>query len=259
MSDLKRKLIVSGVARSGTTALAELLNSHEGVCVGIERFKFQFLLRQNYSRKLFSKERFFRFEPQDTNLRPDVRPAWVETYERMAQKWDDALIVGDKVPDLTPILPDFIAQNPGFRYIYILRNLRDVGLSWQARANRTRDPWPATKDFAAACESWSTQYAELKAYLDKPDRPDNILLLDYDRMFAVPDETERTILSFLDLPQSAAMRQTLEKHSAFAADRKPRKMNAEMQAVHDSTDKAAYDALCQMAHQAELVLNRDDE
>ncbi|WP_435165143.1 sulfotransferase family protein [Falsirhodobacter sp. 1013] len=238
---------MTGVARSGTTALAELLNSHHGICLGIERFKFQFLRRENFTPKLFGKERFFDFKSSDTNLRPDVRPAWTETYDRIAVKWDTARIVGDKVPDLTPVLPQFIARNPGFRYIYILRNLKDVALSWQARADRKRDPWPQAKDFGAACESWAQQNRQLLDHLATPDRPDNLLLLDYDTMFDDPDRTERTLLDFLGLERDPQMRETLDRHVAFAATRTERPATEDMAALHDATDRTAHAKLCRMA------------
>ena len=72
----KTTLIVTGVARSGTTALGELLNAHPLVGLGIERFKFQFLREDNFSADLFTRERFFDFRPEDTNLIPELRPAW---------------------------------------------------------------------------------------------------------------------------------------------------------------------------------------
>ncbi|MGB3406735.1 MAG: sulfotransferase, partial [Jannaschia sp.] len=142
MTGEKTHLIVTGVARSGTTALAELLNSHPSVCIGIERFKFRFLKENDYDPAFFERERFFDFGAGDTNLLPAKRPAWAPAYEQMSLKWDDATVVGDKVPDLIPFLSGFMERNPDFRYIVILRNLKDVGLSWQARAERTRDSWP---------------------------------------------------------------------------------------------------------------------
>ncbi|MFC3170270.1 sulfotransferase [Paracoccus fontiphilus] len=220
----KLGLIVTGVARSGTTALGKLLNAHAGVCLGIERYKFQFLRAHNYSADLFERERFFDFRAEDTNLIPDLRPAWKPTYDHIALKWGGARVIGDKVPDLMPVLRDFITQNPDFRYIVILRNLKDVGLSWQARADRPRDSWPKNKGFAEACESWDAQYRILHDIIRDRKLRKQVLLLDYDRMYEDVAETEAVLLGFLGLGRDPAFSEVLHEHAGFAATRGKRKI-----------------------------------
>jgi hypothetical protein len=234
----KKHFLVSGVARSGTTALAELLNSHEAVCVGIERFKFQFLLQHNHSASLFERERFFDFRPEDTNLSPTAKPHWQTVYDAIAQKWDAAVMIGDKVPDMTAELPAFIAANPDFKYIYILRNLKDVGLSWQARANRTRDSWPAKKGFAAACESWSAQMQGLHAMMQTKEMNRKVLLLDYDTMYAEGSRCDEVILKYMGLDPSAAFSETFRKHAEFARNKAARKIPAQYVDVYKAVDKS---------------------
>lgn len=232
----KKHLLVSGVARSGTTALAELLNSHESICVGIERFKFQFLLHHNHAASLFERERFFDFRPEDTNLSPTAKPHWQTVYDSIAQKWDTAEVVGDKVPDMTAVLPAFIAANPDFKYIYILRNLKDVGLSWQARANRTRDSWPSKKGFVAACDSWSAQMQALHALMQSKEMNRMVLLLDYDHMYAEDSRSDEVILKFLDLGASAAFSETFRKHVEFARSKVMRKIPPQYAEVYKTID-----------------------
>lgn len=232
----KKHLLVTGVARSGTTALAELLNTHEALCVGIERFKFQFLLHQNHSAALFERARFFDFQPEDTNLNPEAKPHWRGIYDSIAQKWDAAEVIGDKVPDMTAELPAFIAANPDFKYIYILRNLKDVGLSWQARANRTRDSWPSKKGFAAACESWSEQMQQLHALMQTKEMNRKVLLLDYDHMYDEGSIIPDVILQFLGLGPSAAFSETFRKHVEFARTKLPRKIPAPFIEVYKAVD-----------------------
>lgn len=251
MTSEKTHLIVTGVARSGTTALTELLNSHPDICIGIERFKFQFLLHNNYDSALFEKERFFDFQSSDTNLDPDLRPAWAPVYDGLKAKWDAARIVGDKVPDLTPILSDFHDQNPDFKYIYILRNLKDVGLSWQARADRSRDKWPEGKGFTVACEDWSKQMLQLQTLLDTASFKDNVLVLDYDRMFEEEAKTQEALLGFLGLSNSPSFAETYAKHVDFTAKKKPRKVPAPYVKAYKAIDMAPAKKLRQYArHQA---------
>jgi hypothetical protein len=224
MPDQKISLIVTGVARSGTTALGELLNTHSKICLGIERFKFRYLRENTYSNDFFQKDRFFDFRPEDTNLDPALRPAWQPVYDEIAEKWDTAEVIGDKVPDLLPILGDFIATNPDFRYICILRNLKDVALSWQTRADKPRDAWPAGKGFETACESWSEQMQMLHDLMAQKPMRGKVLLLDYDTMYDNPDRTGAAILSFLGISAEAAFLQTLQEHAEFMASRSARKV-----------------------------------
>lgn len=218
MQNTKMNLIVSGVARSGTRILAELLNSHEDIVLGLERFKYQFLMHGNFGADLFGKERFFDFRKEDTNLRPAVRPQWCGTYEQIGAKWDHARVVGDTVQDLTPVLRDFIAANPDCRHIHLLRNLKDVALSWQARADHPRASWPLDKGFEAACESWTQQYRILSDLIGDPAVKSRVLLLDYDRMFLPKAGADRAILGFLGLGASDSFSAALADRAAvFAA------------------------------------------
>ena len=220
----KTHLLVTGVARSGTTALGELLNSHSRICLGVERFKFLFLRAHVYDESLFERARFFDFRPEDTNLDPVNRPAWQPLYDAMQTKWDAAQVIGDKVPDMMPVLADFMAANPDFHYICLLRNLRDVALSWQARANRARDAWPAGKGFEMACQSWEEQNRILHDLMRDKKLRRRILLLDYDTMYSTPDLTEAAILAFLGLGEEPNFTEILSDHAEFFENRRARKV-----------------------------------
>jgi Sulfotransferase family len=232
----KSYLIVTGVARSGTTAMADLLNAHPHICLGIERFKFQYLRRNNYATELFTRERFFDFRPEDTNLLPDLRPHWKGTYDAIEEKWDTALVIGDKVPDLFPVLPDFLMANPDYRYICILRNLKDVALSWQARADRPRDSWPVGKGFAMACESWAEQYRLLHDLMADRTLRRRIMILDHDRMYQEPDQTEAAILNFIGLAPDDRFREVLAQQADFVRNRADRKVPAKFVEAYKAVD-----------------------
>ena len=57
----RQTIFVIGVGRSGTTAMAELLNMHDDICIGIERYKFKFVRLGEFEGNEFEPERFFRF------------------------------------------------------------------------------------------------------------------------------------------------------------------------------------------------------
>ena len=254
MDQSKTGLIVTGVARSGTTALAELLNSHEMVCIGIERFKFQYLLANNYDRGLFTQDRYFDFRDDDTNLRPAVRPHWQHVYDQIENKWADAQIIGDKVPDLIPVLTDFLQANPDFKSIVLLRNLKDTALSWQKRANKSSDRWPAGKGFGEACKSWSEQMKILHDIYRRKAHRSRILLLDYDEMYANPQHTERAVLTYLDLLPSQNFRDTLMKHVRFAQNARKRKVPPAFVEIYKSIEKTDMRLLKKEARQSLYML-----
>ena len=76
---------VLGAARSGTTAMADLLNAHGRVCIGIERYKHLFDRTKRLDPALYEEERFFAFDASDTNILPDVEP-YRGTYQAMRPK-----------------------------------------------------------------------------------------------------------------------------------------------------------------------------
>lgn len=248
MTNKKRLLFVTGVARSGTTALAELLNTHPAICIGIERYKFRFLREQRFEQAYFERDRFFAFDPADTNLDPARRPAWQPVYDRIAGKWDGAEVVGDKVPDLLPLLPTLLSQMD-CQCICILRNLKDVALSWQTRADKPRDAWPAGKGFALACESWASQHAALHELIRNRALRHRILLLDYDRIYNDVDMTEAALLAFLDLPRDPEFRGVLEKHAEFHRQRVPQKLQDSQAEAYKAVDQAQIRGLRKIAQE----------
>lgn len=243
----KTTLIVTGVSRSGTTALAELLNAHDEICIGIERYKFQYLRLGNYDPDLFGFDRFFDFRAEDTNIIPAKRPHWKTVYDAIATKWEKARIIGDKVPDMAPILGDFFDANPGYKYIYILRNLKDVGLSWQARADRPRDRWPAGRGFVAACESWEKQQIAIHGLSRRPEMQQKMLLLDYDQMFDPASQTDEAILRFLDLPPSDEFARVFKSQMAFTANRPQRRVPKKFVDAYKAVDMGPTRALRSLA------------
>ena len=54
----RQTIFVIGVGRSGTTAMAELLNMHEDICIGIERYKFKFVRRGEFEGNEFEPDDF---------------------------------------------------------------------------------------------------------------------------------------------------------------------------------------------------------
>jgi hypothetical protein len=252
----KRLLFVSGVARSGTTVLGELLNAHPAICLGIERFKFRFLVERSYAPEYFTKERFFTFLEEDTNLRPEVSRTWRLLYQKLEQKWDGAQVVGDKTPDMTPIMGELLRRYPGCSFLYILRDIAPVAASWQARAENPKDiNWPETKGYAAAIDSWTRQNEVMLRHMQHPHFAQHVRLIEYDRFFFEPcPGAAEGLETFLGLPHVAAFADKLASLIAANADRVSDPMKrlppAGVSAVAEA-DRGAYQQLLGLA-QAQL-------
>ena len=154
-SRARRPLFVCGAPRSGTTAVTRLLNTHPDIVLGIERFKTRLLLADDGEdlKGLFARERFFDYRPGDTNI--DYRRSYRGDMARAAGKFDEAVYVGDKVPNLYKRFGFFAERLPDCRFVFMLRNPLHVALSWQARALDETDAWPAKNDYRQAVADWN--------------------------------------------------------------------------------------------------------
>ena len=168
MSEQKRILFLTGVARSGTTAMAQLLNRHPDICLGIERYKAKFLRRSEFEGADFTPERFFDFRASDTNILPGNAAKWRGIYDRMAEKFPGARVVGDKIPHLYEKFDACSQVFPEAKWIYMLRDINGVASSWNARAGNPKDKWSSKRDFRAAVETWNA--ANRLVRTSPPDR-----------------------------------------------------------------------------------------
>jgi hypothetical protein len=141
MTIMPEHAFVQGVSRSGTTAMAQLLNAHPNVCIGIERSKYLVERQKHLSMDLFDKNRFFRFDPGDTNVLAEL-PRWAPVYKAMSEKWESAHVIGDK---LSTRLLRYIARDvPNSRHIYMVRGIDRVASSWNMLALQQKGHGPAT-------------------------------------------------------------------------------------------------------------------
>jgi len=154
----KRLLFVCGTPRSGTSALAQLLNTSPNVVLGIERYRALLvaLCRSpphsagDPIRALFSKDRLLgAMRPEDTKPFPLAQKGDAEA------KWNHATYVGDKVPFLYRHIESLARACPDARFVHIVRDPYQVAASWQRKADDPDDAWPKTNDAAAAVIRWN--------------------------------------------------------------------------------------------------------
>lgn len=149
----KKILFVSGVARSGTSALVNVLNTNPGLLVGMERYFWPIqgnLIMPSH----FEKERFITVEPGDTH----GAAGFALNLEDRGRAYDHAVYVGDKFPLLYNHFDHIFANFPTASHIYILRNPLSVVESYDARKNDPDDNW--VKAGIDGLKEWNTSVAK---------------------------------------------------------------------------------------------------
>lgn len=230
---MPKYLFIGGLQRSGTTALCEMLNGHPALAIGMERYRFLWrsgkLMERNV--KLFRKTRFFSWRPKDSRRNPaDVTNAYHPFYERMKARYDDALYVGDKVPNYYKVVDELIEAFPEPRILLIWRGLGDVAMSWD---RRSRDgSWSAENDAEEALRRGGDAMRTLIAAKER--HPDLVRLVSYDRIFASEDASPFGILDWLGVPQAP------EYEAAVAETRATsRRLSQEREEVRDDVRRTA--------------------
>jgi hypothetical protein len=195
----KQYVFVCGVGRSGTTALTRALAGHEKVVLGMERFKR--LHRpgrlKTFTPERFSKDSFFDFSTNLTNITPDQGRQWRRYYREMEAKFESATHIGDKIADLSL---DAMRRNfPEARFVFILRDVLAVAASWDARARRAEDTtWPAHRDARVAVGAWNAFLATLDSHLVR--YPDRSHVVRYEELFGEPGGGRmRSLFAYLGL------------------------------------------------------------
>lgn len=183
---MRNLLFVCGTARSGTTALTYLLNTHPRVVVGVERYR-RLLTRFGKGdpdeigepiRRLFDRERLlFDHRPEDT------RPFPPTEVTAAAAKYDQCLYVGDKVPALFRCLDVLGTACPEARFIYIVRDPVPVAASWQRRADNDADNWPSTRGYRDAVAMWNESVRCALAAIDTLGE-DRVACVRYETLFS---------------------------------------------------------------------------
>ena len=190
---VKKFLFVVGVPRSGTTAAARILNYHSKILLGIERYKEicgKKTIGPEFQPRLFERGRFLDVRPGDTNIPQNWGPNPDARFER-------ALWIGDKVPNLYRRLDVVADRFPGSITFCLLRDPHQVAASWQSRAMSAKGDWPASNDYLRAIATWNDANRKLLEF--KRLLPDQLHFLRYEGLFSSPARPLDTILAALDL------------------------------------------------------------
>jgi len=218
----RRTVIICGVARSGTTALARLLNAHPLVCIGLERYKFPWYRGKAFEPNLFEKDRFFDFQSDDTNILPGADASYAQLYSAMRKKWDLAQVLGDKIPHAFLRMDEFDAIYQGAQYLYIFRSVDEVASSWKARSlNELDRGWRRTDGCKQAVKAWNKGNKRILQRLGQ--YAGRIRVLSYDRIFCGERSELERLRAFLRLPSDSnldeAFVESAREHQAVAMKR----------------------------------------
>ena len=143
----EQHLFIFGPPRSGTTALARVINSHERIAIGMERYKL-IMNKKNidqFTPDLFDEHKLFDFSDGHTNMSPTSSAAMKRYYDDMQAKYDNLSYIGDKVPSAFRVAKEIHERFPNTKCVFIIRDIFETACSWQARAERKSDSWPATR------------------------------------------------------------------------------------------------------------------
>lgn len=174
-------LFAGGCARSGTTVLAKVLNSHRDVRIGIERFN-QHWANETLAPALFETERFF-------DVRAEDHRRW-ERIEGQTQAlrpgYAEARYVGDKYPALYKCYGMLAERFAPLKIVYIVRNPLSVAQSFQRRFDDPKDGFP--HDGKRGLAIW---HSSTRATVDALDAGLPITVVSYERLFRSQDNVER--------------------------------------------------------------------
>lgn len=204
------KFIVSGVPRSGTTALASLLNWHPEVFCGIERFPLEAVNQSFFTRESVNDE--------------SIPTAHFERNRDILKEKIKLHAIGDKGPRYFYKLAGSENEFSETKLIFIIRDIAEVFQSWNSRASNPID------------DSWHRGQTGIFSYLDYlqllftlnriHDNHDSLVISYEDMFFAEPAKQHLIIdriFDFIGAPHSAQTHENFDAESAKRMSLKKKK------------------------------------
>lgn len=192
-----RQLFIAGCPRSGTSALMDLLNSHDDIALGKERFKKCRTLDQS----LFDIEHFVNPKPSETNISAPAHYAMIK--EKLAA--GPIAYIGDKTPGYYRRLEHLLSQFPEAKILIIWRDPVRVASSFQFRSERPSGGWSQDHDFENAVQQWNSALSKAQLCADGP-YADRLMLVKYEWFFGGDLTYLDSIMTFLGLTLSSELR-----------------------------------------------------
>lgn len=176
-----RPFFIVGAARSGTTLLRVMLDSHSDLSIGPETNVLHRWFEAASSAKTLG---FFPYALDEIQRYPAAALELLllrYTRERGKKRW------GDKTPNYTPVLGQILTCWPESQVIHCVRDGRDVVCSMQQRWG-----W----NVGAAAKRWAERVEAVLLYAERLG-PERYIEVRYESLVANPERQLRRLLSFL--------------------------------------------------------------
>lgn len=231
---VKDILFISGTARSGTTAMANMLNDQPGFLIGVERYNRLFRAGE-VTPGHFETPRFLDIRAGDSHKKGGFGDV-----DDPEDRFAAATVIGDKFPQLYQYYDTVFARFPDARHIFMIRNPLSVAESYQARTENPADKWQ--RDFTMAVTDWNRG---LKAVLSLPPaQRAQVFIAEYENVLFEPVGLRR-LFDFLDQPFDAPRAQkTFARAAQISSKMVPRRDDIRLY-VAQNADWASYQQLCQ--------------
>lgn len=237
---------VGGMSRSGTTWVMHLLNGHTDLCCIGEAMPFGGLAaelsgalgRYNDLAGPKNTTKMLPVEGIDSlGARRVFETAVREVIRANTDKPMDKLLgIGEKTPDNLMAVNLVWNNIPDARFIYVVRDCRDVAVSgWYRFKNNVMKHWQTREEYSrAVAEAWVQRTEKAHAEAARRD-PALYHELRYEDLLSAPHETLRDLFDFLKIDSShdtvaaALAAGSFEKHSG---GRKPGQVDEASQEAH---------------------------
>jgi hypothetical protein len=218
-------VVILGVSRSGTTLLKEMLNGHSALAIPSESYFIPQLWARHGEHPdceafLADLGRLARIKewgltPELIGRQMPAEPEFAEAVQAIylahAQLHGKSRF-GDKTPAYMQCLSLLERAFPDARYVHLIRDGRDAGLSFVAMRRRPRFNWARPRGLGAFAAQWRREVATAQAFGRGPAEG-RYLEIRYDALVTEPEATLGTICSFLGLEFESQM---LEYHRRFS-------------------------------------------
>jgi Sulfotransferase family len=252
----QKYLFICGCPRSGTTALVRLLNSHNSLAIGMERYKY-YASSKNISRinqEAFKSDTFLNLQADQTNIN------WKYFYDELIDKYQSRVkYLGDKYPHYYRFYQQ-INQNLGnVKWIFIIRDVVSIANSYNARAADPNDQWSKEANFKRAVEHWNESLVSTWKYQKNNPNP-QLFVCEYERLFNYDLDYLNSMLDFLEVepdPQTEAffteMKQAWLDHKVAKPPSSLKLNEMELQYINEHANFALKDSLLKKFSRPPLV------
>jgi hypothetical protein len=188
-------LFICGCPRSGTTALVRLVNSHNSLAIGMERYKY-YANSKNISRinqGAFKSDTFFNLQDNQTNIN------WKYFYDELIDKYQLGVkYLGDKYPHYYRFYNQINHNLGDVKWIFIIRDVISIANSYNARAADPKDKWSPEANFKKAVDHWNEALESTWKYQKNNPNP-NLFVCEYEKLFNYDLDYFNSLFDFLEV------------------------------------------------------------